>query len=58
MSMPGAPPRISSIRSTWRDRVRDSTDEPVSFLEAGRALLIRMLPTAPSKPRAPEPSSI
>jgi hypothetical protein len=31
--------------------------EPPSFLEAGRALLISTLPTAPSKPRAPEPSS-
>ena len=57
MSMPDAPPRISSIRSTWLARVRPSTLEPVSFLEAGRELLIRILPTAPSKPREPEPSS-
>lgn len=56
MSMPGAPPRISSMRSTWDARVRDRTEEPVSFFDAGRAPLIRMLPTAPSKPRLPSPS--
>ena len=44
------------MRSTWGTRVRDRTEEPVSFLDAGREPLIRMLPTAPSKPREPSPS--
>ena len=56
MSMPGAPPRISSMRSTRSAGVRFMTLEPASFLEAGRSPLIRILPTAPSKPRAPVPS--
>ncbi len=44
------------MRRTWAARVRDRTLEPVSFLEAGREPLIRMLPTEPSKPRLPSPS--
>jgi len=45
------------MRSTWLAGVRDRTLEPLSFLVAGRLLLIRILPTAPSNPRAPEPLS-
>ena len=44
------------MRSTWGTRVRDRTEEPVSFLDAGRDPLIRILPTAPSNPREPSPS--
>ncbi len=45
------------MRSTWLAGVRSSTSVPASFFEAGRLLLIRMLPTEPSKPRVPAPSS-
>ena len=44
------------MRSTWLATVRPRTLEPVSFFDAGREPLIRTLPTAPSKPRAPSPS--
>ena len=51
MSTPGAPPRISSMRSTWSAGMRWSRPDRLSSLEAGREPSNSTLPTAPEKPR-------
>ena len=52
MSMPGAPPRIRSMRSTLPAGMRVRTDCRESVFEVGRSPLIRTLPAVPAKPRA------
>ena len=57
MSIPSAPPRISSIWSTSAALMRESWPETLSLFEAGRRPSIRMLPAAPEYPRTDSPSS-
>ncbi len=57
MSMPGAPPRITSMRSTWPAGMRLMISSRGSPLEAGRAPSISTLPAAPPKPRTLSPLS-
>nr|WP_295107198.1 hypothetical protein [uncultured Caulobacter sp.] len=57
MSMPGAPPRIRSMRSTVEAAIRRSISCNDSFLVVGRSPLIRTLPAAPAKPRTLSPCS-
>jgi hypothetical protein len=57
MSMPGAPPRIRSMRSTVGAAIRRSMSSSDSFLLVGRSPLISTLPAVPAKPRALSPCS-
>ena len=54
MSMPGAPPRITSMRSTWLAGRRCRMDWRSSLLLEGREPSIRALP-ASLNPREPPP---
>jgi len=57
MSMPGAPPRITSIRATWRAGIRLRAEPRSSCLEAGRSPSISTFPAASAKPRTWAPES-
>ena len=56
MSMPGAPPRITSMRTTWPAGIRLRADARSSCFDVGRSPSISTLPAAPANPRtcAPE----
>ncbi len=57
MSMPGAPPRIRSMRSTWEAGMRCRIEPRSSCLAVGRSPSISTLPAAPAKPRTCGPGS-
>ena len=57
MSIPGAPPRITSMRTTWSAGIRASTSLNESLLDEGRRPSISTLPAAPESPRTLPPPS-
>ena len=57
MSIPGAEPRISSIRSTSLAEIRLRTESVLSDLEATRCPSISTFEAAPANPRTLSPPS-
>jgi hypothetical protein len=55
MSMPGAPPRMISIRSTLLTGMRRKISSRLTDRVEATALSIRTLPALPVKPRVPLP---